>query len=181
MVGGWVHPPHPPLKAPLFFALTLKPLELLVEAALRVLLEAAQRGRLQHLEVDLDLVRVGLAHGGLQRLDDLHHAAQLLARQPVDVQAQPVLLLVAQRNALVLGVPRFQLLAGIPGIPRGTRQRFRISGARNPRPRKPPFPPAPCPPPSYPESGVGLPPFGPSTLSWSSFFFLRTSETAAGG
>lgn len=58
--------------------LTLKSLKLLMETVLHVLLELAQRGRLQHLEVDLDLVWVGLAHGGLQHLNDLHHAAQLL-------------------------------------------------------------------------------------------------------
>lgn len=55
--------------------LTLKPLKLLMETVLHVLLQLAQRGRLQHLKVDLYLVGVGLARGGLQRLNDLHHAA----------------------------------------------------------------------------------------------------------
>lgn len=58
--------------------LTLKSLKLLMETVLHVLLELAQRGRLQHFEVDLDLIRVGLTHGGLQGLNDLHHSAQLL-------------------------------------------------------------------------------------------------------
>ncbi|KAF3848840.1 hypothetical protein F7725_015337 [Dissostichus mawsoni] len=47
---------------------------------LDVALQLAQGGRLQHLEVDLDLVGVGVAHGGLSRLYDAHHVAQLDAR-----------------------------------------------------------------------------------------------------
>lgn len=59
--------------------LTLKSQKLLVETVLHVLLQLAQRGRLQHLEVDLYLFGVGLTHGGLQCLNDLHHPAQFLA------------------------------------------------------------------------------------------------------
>lgn len=51
-----------------------------METVLHVLLQPAQCGRLQHLEVDFYLVGVGLTHGGLQCLNDLHHAAQFLAR-----------------------------------------------------------------------------------------------------
>ena len=60
--------------------LTLKLVELLAQTALDVALQLAQGGRLQHLEVDLDLVGVGVAHGGLSRLYDAYHVAQLDAR-----------------------------------------------------------------------------------------------------
>lgn len=95
--------------------LTLKSHKLLMETALHVLLQLAQRGRLQHLEVDFYLFGVGLAHGGLQCLDDLHHPAQLLARQTVNVQAQLVLLLVRQWETFVR-IPGLYLLPRIPEI-----------------------------------------------------------------
>lgn len=56
------------------------------------MLYLAQGGRLQDRKVDLDLVGVGGAHGGLQLVKDVHQVAQFLARQPVDVQAELVLL-----------------------------------------------------------------------------------------
>ena len=59
-----------------------------------VALQFTQGGWLQGLEVDLDLVGVGVLEGGLPRLNDVHHAAQLLARQFVDVQAQLPLFLI---------------------------------------------------------------------------------------
>lgn len=78
-----------------------------MQTLLHVLLKPAQRGRLQHLKVDLYLVWIGLAHGGLQHLNDLHHAAQFLARQAVNIQAQLVLLLVRQWKTFVIGIPGF--------------------------------------------------------------------------
>lgn len=62
------------------FALTLKSLELLIQTRPDVSLQRSQSRRLQNLKVDLDLVGVGVAHGGLSCLNDVHHAAQLHAR-----------------------------------------------------------------------------------------------------
>lgn len=63
-----------------------------MQTGLHVLLHLAQGGWLQDGKVDLDLVGVGGAHGGLQLVKDVHQVAQFLAWQPVDVQAELVLL-----------------------------------------------------------------------------------------
>ena len=75
---------------------------LLPQAGHDVALEFAQRGRLQRLEVDLDLLGAGVAERGLAGLDDVDHAAQLLPRQLVDVQAELALLVVRHGRRLLL-------------------------------------------------------------------------------
>lgn len=77
------------------FQLTVRFARLLAQAAGDVALELAQRGRLERLEVDLDLLGVGVAQRGLARLDDVHDAAQLVSRQLVDVEAELALGVVA--------------------------------------------------------------------------------------
>lgn len=64
-----------------------------MQAGLDVLLHLAQGGRLQDRKVDLNLVGVGGTHGGLQLVEDIDQVAQFPAWQPVDVQAELVLLL----------------------------------------------------------------------------------------
>ena len=108
-------------------ALTLKLLKLLVQAGLDEALQLAQGGRLQHLEVDLDLVRVGVAHRRLPGLDDVHHAGQLGARQPVDVQAQLVLLVVRHRQRLLVRVAVFVFL---PQVPEGQHKAVEVTMER---------------------------------------------------
>jgi len=97
---------------------------LLVEAGLDVLLQLAQRGRLQRLEVDLDLVGVGVPQGGLPRLDDAHHAAQLAPRQAVDVEAQLPLLVVRHGQRLVVRVVVPHALPGETGRATGRTREF---------------------------------------------------------
>lgn len=80
----------------------MKLLEPLMKAGLYICLQFAQRGRLQNLKVNLKLVGVGLGHGGLSALDDVHHAAQFQSRQPVNVKAQLVLFVVRHRQHLVV-------------------------------------------------------------------------------
>lgn len=76
---------------------------LLLEAAGHVFLQLSQRGGLQSLKVDLDLIRVGVLQRGLARLDYVHDAAQFVAGQLVDVQAQLAFLLVRHRLAPLSG------------------------------------------------------------------------------
>lgn len=63
-------------------------------------LELSQRGRFEGLEVDLDLLGVRVAQRGLTRLNDVHHPAQFVARQLVDVQAELPLGVVAHGQAV---------------------------------------------------------------------------------
>lgn len=67
---------------------------LLPEAAGDVFLQLSQRGGLKSFKVNLDLIRVGVLQRRLTRLDYVHDAAQFVARQLVDVQAQLALLLI---------------------------------------------------------------------------------------
>lgn len=98
------------------FILTLELFKLLMETRLHVSLKLPQSGRLQYLKVDLDLLWAGVALRRLQRLNDLHHAAQFHARQPVNVQAQLVLLVVRHRQRFVIGIPVFALRPRLPEI-----------------------------------------------------------------
>lgn len=74
---------------------------LFAQAAGDVALELAQRGRFERLEVDLDLLGVGVAQRGLAGLDDVHHATQLVSRQLVDVEAELPLGVVTHGQAIL--------------------------------------------------------------------------------
>lgn len=81
------------------------------------MLHLAQGGRLQDRKVDLELVGVGGAHGGLQLVKDVHQVAQFLARQPVDVQAELVLLFDAHLQGFFVGTGVSARLRLRPGSP----------------------------------------------------------------
>lgn len=89
-----------------FLNLTVRFPWLFAQAAGDVALEFTQCGRFERLEVDLDLLGVGVAQRGLAGLDDVHDAAQLVTRQLVDVEAELPLGVVAHRETVLflLGV-----------------------------------------------------------------------------
>lgn len=84
------------------FVLTLIFLKFLVQTRFDVSLQLAQSGWPQFLKVNLDFILVGVAHGRLSCLNDVHHATQLDAGQAVNVKAQLVLLVVCHRQTFAI-------------------------------------------------------------------------------
>ena len=74
----------------------------LLEARGDIFLQLPQRRRLQRLEVDLDLVGVGLPERGFSRLDDVDDLADLVAGQLVDVEGQLSLLVVGHGLGVIV-------------------------------------------------------------------------------
>lgn len=98
---------------------------LLLQAGLDVALQLSECGGFEGLEVDLDLVGVRVPQRRLSGLDNVDDAAQLLARQPVDVQAQLALLVVRHGQGRLLAVVAVgrtaaRCLAAFLGLPENT-------------------------------------------------------------